>query len=93
MSNQDYLNEICGGNQSSDEHQTLHLIEGTFETLGAIYLFIWIVKRLIKYPRAGFIAIAFGALAVWSALVINHGDWYFYPLAVIALAAMGRVIR
>jgi len=40
MSNQDYLNEICGGNQSSDEHQTLHLIEGTFETLGAIYLFI-----------------------------------------------------
>jgi len=94
MMNQDILNQMSGNQpQDNNSHETERIIFGAIEDFIILSMLIWIVKKMFRHPMPALVFMIFTALAVWSALVITHDDWYFYPLAAIALGAMGRVIR
>ena len=73
--------------------ETWQMIDRAVEDFILISVFIWFVKRLIRRPVAGLMFFLFAGLGIWSAYLITHDDWYFYPLALFALVALGRVIR
>jgi len=79
------------GNYNGKQYE--HELFSAIEDFMILSVFIWHIKMMAKHPMPALVFLAFGTAAVWSALVINHGDWYFYPLAIAALYALGRVIR
>lgn len=70
-----------------------HELFSTIEDFILLSELIWLIMKIVKHPLPALVFLASGTAAVWSALVINHDDWYFYPLAIAALCALGRVIR
>jgi hypothetical protein len=79
------------GDYSGKQYE--HELFSAIEAFILLSVLIWIARKMVKHPLPALVFLAAGTAAVWSAFIITHDDWYFYPLAAIALAAMGRMTR
>ncbi len=84
------MNEYMNG---PGEHQDERMFFRAVEIFAALSFLSWFAKKAFRNIGSFLVFLAFMFVAVWSCYLIPRDNWLFYPILLIAVFFLIRVMR